>query len=223
MPSENIRPASTEGSLTSDPDLFSDEAWDLLLSGQDVARRWRHGQLDVEHLLQVLFSDRRYSQWLELLPINADDVLDRLEIFLSDQPMARVEDLYVGDDLEELLDEADRSRARWGTRLIEVSHVLIAIGRDPRIGAALFEDLGLPGERLERELRRAPVARRASAGLRSAPAVPQSRRGTLRPPIEAPASAAQFSAARRGEALSPNESKGRPLHLGWGENTYSQL
>ena len=196
MPTENSRPASTQGSLTSDPDLFSDEAWDLLLSGQDVARRWRHGQLDVEHLLQVLFSDRRYSQWLELLPINADDVLDRLEIFLSDQPMARVEDLYVGDDLEELLDEADRSRARWGTRLIEVSHLLIAIGRDPRIGAALFEDLGLPGERLERELRRAPVARRASEGLRSVPAVPQSRRGTLRPPIEAPASAAQFSAAK---------------------------
>ena len=122
MHSETSEPTFSQGSLTSDPDLFSDEAWDLLLAGQDVARRWRHGQLDVEHLLQVLFSDRRYAQWLELLPINADDFLDRLEIFLADQPMARVEDLYVGDDLEELLDAADRSRARWGTRLIEVSH-----------------------------------------------------------------------------------------------------
>ena len=45
------------GSLTHEPDRFSDEAWDLLLAGQDVARRWRHEQLDVEHLLQVLFSD----------------------------------------------------------------------------------------------------------------------------------------------------------------------
>ena len=172
MHSETSEPTFSQGSLTSDPDLFSDEAWDLLLAGQDVARRWRHGQLDVEHLLQVLFSDRRYAQWLELLPINADDFLDRLEIFLADQPMARVEDLYVGDDLEELLDAADRSRARWGTRLIEVSHLLIAMGRDPRIGAELFEGLGLPGERLEAELRRAPVARRVSGGSPSAPAAP---------------------------------------------------
>ena len=35
------------GSLTHEPDRFSDAAWDLLLSGQDVARRWRHEQLDV--------------------------------------------------------------------------------------------------------------------------------------------------------------------------------
>ena len=34
-------------SLTSEPDRFSDDAWELLLSGQDVARRWRHEDLDV--------------------------------------------------------------------------------------------------------------------------------------------------------------------------------
>jgi hypothetical protein len=48
---------SFNGSLTHEPDRFSDAAWDLLLSAQDVARRWRHEQLDVEHLIQVLFTD----------------------------------------------------------------------------------------------------------------------------------------------------------------------
>ena len=35
-------------SLTVEPDRFSDEAWELLLSAQDSARRWRHGDLDVD-------------------------------------------------------------------------------------------------------------------------------------------------------------------------------
>ncbi|MCH2566253.1 MAG: AAA family ATPase [Prochlorococcus sp. ALOHA_A2.0_51] len=160
MHPETSQAASAQGSLTSDPDRFSDDAWDLLLVGQDVARRWRHGQLDVEHLIQVLFSDRRYSDWVLALPIDSTALLDRLEGFLAEQPMARGDELFIGDDLEDLLEEADRSRVRWGSRLIDVSHLLIALGRDPRIGAELFEELGMPSERLEAELRRLPKGRR---------------------------------------------------------------
>ncbi|MEY4759721.1 MAG: Chaperone protein ClpB 2, partial [Cyanobacteriota bacterium] len=35
-------------SLTSEPDRFSEDAWELLLASQDTARRWRHGAMDVE-------------------------------------------------------------------------------------------------------------------------------------------------------------------------------
>ena len=81
-------PGASRGpaSLTGDPDRFSDAAWDLLLASQDQARRWRHGQLDVEHLLQVLLSDARFAAWVDPLPINVDRVLDRLEAFCADQP-----------------------------------------------------------------------------------------------------------------------------------------
>ena len=89
-------------SLTSEPDRFSDDAWEILLSGQDVARRWRHADLDVEHLLQVLFSDQRYRRVTEALPLPIDRLLDRLEAFLAEQPMARGEDLYGGEDRESL-------------------------------------------------------------------------------------------------------------------------
>ncbi len=143
-------------SLTSEPDRFSDDAWELVLSGQDVARRWRHADLDVEHLLQVLFSDQRYRRFIQALPLPIDQLLDRLEGFLAEQPMARGEDLFVGEDLESLLEEADRVRSLWGSRLIDVSHLLIAMGRDPRIGADLFAQFGLPADRLEAELTRAP-------------------------------------------------------------------
>ena len=41
------------------------------------------------------------------------------------------------DDLEYLLDNAEQIRMQWGSRLIEVSHLLIALGREERIGAKL--------------------------------------------------------------------------------------
>ena len=163
MTSSAPRSVDPPASLTAEPERFSDDAWELLLAGQDVARRWRHGELDVEHLLQVLFSDRRYSDLVAVLRIDSDDLLDRLEGFLADQPMARGDELFVGDDLEELLEEADRCRGLWGSRLIQVSHLLIAMGRDPRVGADLFDRLGLPADRLEAELRQWRPAQRESA------------------------------------------------------------
>ena len=65
-PSKNLM----QGSLTANPDLFSDEAWNLLLDSEDAARRWRHGHLDVEHLLHVLFSERSYKKKFIEVTIN---------------------------------------------------------------------------------------------------------------------------------------------------------
>ena len=158
-------------SLTVEPDRFSDEAWELLLSAQDSARRWRHGDLDVEHLLQALFSDPRFEADVAALPLSRDQLLDQLEGFLEEQPMARGDELFVGEDLETLLEAADRVRSLWGSRLIDVSHLLIAIGRDPRIGADLLSRFGLPADRLEAELRRPTTAAAPSPPSPSPPAV----------------------------------------------------
>ena len=143
-------------SLTAEPERFSDQAWDLLLSSQDVARRWRHGDLDVEHLLQVLFADPRYQAEVAVLSLPRDRLLDQLESFLVEQPTVRGQDLFIGEDLERLLESADRVRGLWGSRLIDLSHLIIAIGRDPRIGEDLLSRFGLTPDRLEAELRRAP-------------------------------------------------------------------
>ncbi len=156
MPPKTDQQLDMNGSLTSDPDLFSDNSWNLLLNSQDIAQRWRHGVLDVEHLIHVLFTDRSYKKIIETLPINHSGFLDKLEGFLAEQPISRGEELFIGEDLERLLENANHSRIRWGSHLIEISHLLIAIGKDKRIGAELFEFFGLPSERLEAELRQIP-------------------------------------------------------------------
>ena len=146
------------GSLTSEPDRFSDAAWDLLIASQEQARRWRHGQMDVEHLLQVLLSDSRYGSWIDPLPLDPERLLDQLDDFCADQPAAQGRELFIGDDLEELLEAAERCRISWGSRLLDVPHLLLALVQDPRIGAALLRQQGLSEELLLRQLRPAAAA-----------------------------------------------------------------
>ena len=153
------------GSLTHEPDRFSDAAWDLLLSGQDVARRWRHEQLDVEHLIQVLFTDPACRRLVERLPLPIDALLDRLEDVLADQPSGRGDELFIGDDLEQLLDSADAIRRRWNGDVIDLPEVLMAIGADPRIGADLFAGFGLSADALEQLIQHGMDQRVARASV----------------------------------------------------------
>jgi len=150
--------SASRGSLTAEPDRFSDAAWDLLLSTQEQARRWRHGDMDVEHLLQVLFSDPRYGSWIDPLPIDPDRLLDQLDDFCADQPTSSGRELYVGEALEELLDAAERRRAAAGARLIDLPELLLALLDEPRLGGALLAQQGLSEDLLLRQQRVEPRA-----------------------------------------------------------------
>ena len=143
-------------SLTQNPENFSDDAWELILNSEELAQRWRHGELDVEHLIQVLFCDNSYRKFVEKLPINQSELLDRIEFILAELPLRRGDKIFIGENLEILLDIADQFRGRWGSSMIEISHILMALGRDQKIGEELFSNLGLPSEKLEAELRQSP-------------------------------------------------------------------
>ena len=145
------------GSLTTEPDSFSDEAWSLLLIAEQSAKRWRHQNLDVEHLIQVLFRNKKFHKYTNSLPVNHEELNEVLENFIAELPINSQSDLFIGEDLEILLETADDFRSRWGSNQIEISHILVAIGRDNRLGEDLFYHAGLPNEILEAELRRLPA------------------------------------------------------------------
>jgi len=145
------------GSLTTEPDSFSDEAWSLLLIAEQSAKRWRHQNLDVEHLIQVLFRNKKFQKYTNSLPVNHREINQILDNFIAELPINNQSDLFVGEDLEILLETADDFRSRWGSNQIEISHILIALGRDNRLGEDLFYQAGLPSELLEAELRRLPA------------------------------------------------------------------
>jgi len=140
-------------SLTTEPDRFSDAAWDLLLASQEQARRWRHAEMDVEHLLQVLFSDQRYASWIDPLPLDPEALLDQLDDVCADQPTSSGRELYIGEAFEELLDAAERCRQAAGARLIDIPQILLALLDEPRLGRRLLADQGLSEDLLRRQQR----------------------------------------------------------------------
>ncbi len=152
--------SSAPRSLTATPDSFSEDAWNLLLNSEEEARKWRHEYLDVEHILQVIFTYQEYNNIVNALPINKSDLLDTLEDYLANIEPSKSENIFIGEDLEILLDTANSSRSRWGSKFIEISHMLIAIAKDERIGKEIFQQFGLSIEILEGELRRLPKAKK---------------------------------------------------------------
>ncbi|MCP9887555.1 AAA family ATPase [Cyanobium sp. ATX 6A2] len=182
-------------SLTREPERFSDDAWELLLAAQDTARRWRHGAMDVEHLLQALLLERRFASWVGRLPIDADRVLDGLESFCLEQPGGQGPELYVGDALEDLLEQADRCRAAWGSRLIDLPHLLLALLDEPRLGASLLAAEGLGEEQLLRCLRPGVSEPRSERPAPVAPA-PAAADAWIDPPAAASPGPAQAPAPR---------------------------
>jgi ATP-dependent Clp protease ATP-binding subunit ClpA len=187
---EQAARGTSSASLTSNPEHFSEDAWELLLASQDTARRWRHGAMDVEHLLQTFLGDRRFGPWVQSLPIDTDRLLDRLEAFCVEQPPSTSRDLYIGDALEDLLEDADRRRAAWGSRLLDIPHLLVALLDEPRIGAGLFQGEGLTEAELLQAVRR--------------PAQPQLQPKAQAPAIEAAPSPTQSSGPSPGAARGPS-------------------
>ncbi|MFM7236949.1 MAG: Clp protease N-terminal domain-containing protein, partial [Cyanobium sp.] len=176
MPADTLSGASA--SLTATPDRFSDSSWDLLLASQEQARRWRHGTMDVEHLLLALLLEARFGPWVERLPVDEDRLLDRLEAFCADQPSSTGNTLYIGDALEDLLEMAEQRRLAWGDRLIEIPHLLLALLEDPRVAGGLLADEGLSDALLTRQWRPGGITAapegvpRAPESISMAPAEP---------------------------------------------------
>ncbi len=139
--------------LTSSPELFSDISWNLLLLGEATAKKWDHSEFNIEHIIHTLFSSSEFFAFIEKLSIDQDTVLDITEEFLEETQTNDSDVFTIGEDLEILLDNANQIKIQWGSRLIEIPHLLIALGRDLRIGNYVFEEGNLSIEKLEEELK----------------------------------------------------------------------
>ncbi len=140
-------------SLTSNPELFSDISWNLLLLGEETAKKWDHSEFNIEHIIHTLFTSGEFFAFIEKLSIDQDTVLDITEDFLEETPRHDSDIFTIGEELEILLDNANQIKTQWGSNLIEIPHLLIALGRDSRIGNYVFQEGDLSVEQLEEELK----------------------------------------------------------------------
>ncbi|MBF2065196.1 MAG: ATP-dependent chaperone ClpB [Calothrix sp. C42_A2020_038] len=135
-----------------DPDKFTDKAWDAIVKSQDIVRAYQQQQLDVEHLLiATLQQDNGLAaRIINRAGADANRILQQLEDYARRQPkVGRSEQLYLGRSLDMMLDRAEEARARMKDSFISIEHMLLGFVDDERIGKRILKNVDLDVAKLE--------------------------------------------------------------------------
>jgi ATP-dependent Clp protease ATP-binding subunit ClpB len=138
-----------------DPSKFTEKAWEAIVKSQDVARSYRHQQLEVEHLaIATLDLEGVVDTMLNKAGVDPSRLKQQLEGFAQRQPrVASDGQLYLGQGLDILLDKAEASRKLFQDDFISVEHLLLALAEDDRLGRRMFRSLGIEQKQLEAAVR----------------------------------------------------------------------
>ena len=138
-----------------DPSKFTEKAWEAIVKSQDVARSYRHQQLEVEHLaIATLDLEGVVDTMLSKAGVDPARLKQQIEGFAQRQPrVASDGQLYLGQGLDILLDKAEAARKLFQDDFISVEHLLLALAEDDRLGRRLFRSLGVEQKQLEAAVR----------------------------------------------------------------------
>ncbi|MGF1568896.1 MAG: ATP-dependent chaperone ClpB [Nodosilinea sp.] len=137
-----------------DPDKFTAKAWDAIVEAQDVARRFNHQYLEVEHVIMALLDQEEDGLAHDVLTqarLDSDLILDELETFAKRQARVRTaadKNLYLGQSLDRMLDQAEAARQTLQDKFIAVEHLLISFQEDERIGRRLLRGFNVEAPQL---------------------------------------------------------------------------
>lgn len=134
-----------------DPSKFTQQAWDVIVDSQEVARRFKNQELEVEHLMLTLFSTEGMANHiLEAKKVDVSRLQQQLEVFTNRQRKSmRVEELYLGRGLDQLLDKAEKARQSWQDEVIGVEHLLLGFAEDDRVGRRLLRPYSVDPQDIE--------------------------------------------------------------------------
>lgn len=135
-----------------DPNKFTDKAWEAIVQAQDVVRRYKHQQLEVEHVMISLLEqqDGLAAKVFTRAGIDTARLFQQIDDFARRQPkVANTEQLYLGRNLDVMLDRAEEARTRFQDDFISVEHLLMGFVVDPRIGVRLMRSYELDPRKLE--------------------------------------------------------------------------
>ncbi|MDH6104985.1 ATP-dependent chaperone ClpB [Anabaenopsis tanganyikae CS-531] len=134
-----------------DPNKFTDTAWEAIVKSQDIVRGYQQQQLEVEHLIIALLQEPtslavRIFTRAEVDPLRLQQ---QLEAFTKRQPkVGKNDQLYLGRSLDILLDKAEATRLRMEDAYISVEHIILAFADDERIGKRILKSFDTDSAKL---------------------------------------------------------------------------
>ena len=135
-----------------DSTKFTEKAWEAIVKSQDVARRFKNQQLEVEHLVIALLEQPEglADRILTRAEVDIARLTAQLEAFATQQPkVTKLDQLYLGRGLDVLLDRAEVARVSWQDEFIAVDHLLMGFSEDDRIGRRVIKSFNLSRQKLE--------------------------------------------------------------------------
>jgi len=134
-----------------DPSKFTDKAWDAIIKSQDVARRFKNQQLEVEHVaIALLEQEGLADRILMRVTVDVERFKQQLEAFATRQPkVGSVDQLYLGRGLDVMLDNAEASRVTLQDEFIAIEHLLLGLAEDERVGRRLLKTFNQDTQKLE--------------------------------------------------------------------------
>ncbi|MEO0540408.1 MAG: ATP-dependent chaperone ClpB [Cyanobacteria bacterium P01_A01_bin.105] len=134
------------------PDQFTEKAWEAIVEAQDVARRFRQQYMEVEHVAVALLEQQGLAdKILSRIKLDPEVLLQELETFSKRQTQGRASvdsTLYLGQSLDRMLDAAEAARLELEDEYISVEHLLMGFAEDERIGRRLLLGFEVDGAKL---------------------------------------------------------------------------
>ncbi|MEO3704416.1 ATP-dependent chaperone ClpB [Trichormus azollae] len=148
-----------------DPSKFTDTAWEAITKSQDIVRAYQQQQLEVEHLIIALLEEPTSLATGIITRAEIDPVRlkKQLETYTQRQPkVGKSDQLYLGRNLDLLLDRAEEVRERMRNEEIAEGHILLAFAEDERIGRRIFKGLNVDIAKLETAVKTVRVTHKVS-------------------------------------------------------------
>lgn len=138
------------------PNQFTEKAWEAIVNTTEVAKKAKQQNLETEHLLQSLLEqDGLATSIFTKAGIDVRKLLNRTEDFINRQPKVSKTDgsVYLGRNLDALLDRAEDQRKKWKDDYISIEHLVLAYTKDDRIGKILKQEFKLNESVLEEAIK----------------------------------------------------------------------
>jgi ATP-dependent Clp protease ATP-binding subunit ClpC len=137
-------------------DRFTERAQDAAARAYEIVQRFRHTQVDTEHLFLALLEQNEGAipQLLEELNVDIDAIRDRLTVELENSPKVAVYgggvgQIYYTPRIRTILDLADGEANRLKDEYISTEHIFLAILSERNTPTArIIKEFGITRERV---------------------------------------------------------------------------
>ncbi|MCD6291714.1 MAG: AAA family ATPase [Anaerolineae bacterium] len=138
-------------------DRFTERAQDAAMRAYEILQRYRHAQVDTEHMFLALLEqpDGVTSQLLDRMNVPPDRVKARLDEVLSRGPRGAASfvstgaQVFITPRLKRVIDLAQEEASRLQDEYISTEHIFLAISRERNTpSAAILQEFGITRERI---------------------------------------------------------------------------